>query len=268
MVKLQQFLDEYFDLIKRVNNFHWKVIIENKFVFPKINYIDLKKFIDTATNFLTDIDDKILKGLTGKLYQDMGSLYSFYTQFARESQYSEVIFYKNYLDTLDEYREVKEKVDSLKDKIEEYTDLISKSEEQLKHISKEDKSYKKIKKVYVDSIYELSKCKDEFYENKGKMENIIKKEEVAFFPEFKKLREMHLKKLKKIINIKLFYFEKLLWFNAQNSQIIVKFFETSNIKGDFSTKTFIQYFLKNIDEAKSNNSEWVSYLKQMLKVIE
>ena len=267
-MKLQEFLDEYFNLIKRVNDFHWNFLIENKFVFPKNNYIELKRFIDTATNFLRDIDDKILKGLAGKLYQDMDSLYKFYTQFSKESQYSEVIFYKNYLDTLDEYREVKEKVEKLKDKIEEYTELISKSEEQLKHITQEDSSYKKIKKVYVDSIYELSKCKDEFYENKRKMETIKKREEVKFFPEFKKLRDIHLKKLEKIINVKLFYFEKLLWFNAQNSELIVKFFTTSHIEGDFSTKTFIEYFLKNIDEAKSNNSEWLSYLKQMLKVIE
>jgi len=267
-VKLQEFLDQYFDLIKRVNDFHWKILIENKFIFPKNNYIELKKFIDTATNFLRDIDDKILKGLNGKLYQDMDSLYNFYNQFAKESQYSEVIFYKNYLDTLDEYREVKEKVENLKDKIEEYTDLISKSEEQLKHITQKDSSYKKIKKIYVDSIYELSKCKDEFYENKRKMEEIKKREEVKFFPEFKKLREIYLKKLEKIINVKLFYFDKLLWFNAQNSELIVNFFTTSHIEGDFSTKTFIKYFLKNIDEAKSNNSEWLSYLKQMLRVIE
>jgi len=267
-VKLQEFLDEYFALIKKVNNFHWNFLIENQFVFPKNNYMDLKRFIDTATNFLRDIDDKLLVGLTGKLYQDIDSLYTYYKKFKNETQYIEVVFYKNYLDSLEEYREVKEKVEKLKSKIEEYSDLISKSEEELKYITEKDPSYKKTKKIYVDSIYELSKCKDEFYENKGKMEEIKKREEDKFFPEFKKLREMHLKKLEKIINVKLFYFEKLLWFNAQNSELIVKFFTTSHIEGDFSTKTFIQYFLKNIDESKSNNSEWLSYLKQMLKVIE
>jgi len=267
-VELQQFLDEYFALIKKVNNFHWNFLIENKFVFPKNNYIELKRFIDTATNFLRDIDDKILKGLAGKLYQDIDSLYQFYIKFTKETQYIEVVFYKNYLDSLDEYREVKEKVEKLKDKIEEYTELISKSEEELKYITEKDPSYKKIKKTYVDSIYELSKCKDEFYENKGKMEEIKKREEVKFFPEFKKLREIYLKKLEKIINVKLFYFEKLLWFKAQNSELIVKFFTTSHIEGDFSTKTFVEYFLKHIDESKSNNSEWLSYLKHMLKVVE
>jgi len=267
-VKLQEFLDEYFALIKKVNNFHWNFLIENKFVFPKTNYMDLKKFIDTSTNFLRDIDDKILKGLAGKLYQDIDSLYQFYIQFTKETQYIEVIFYRNYLDSLDEYREVKEKVEKLKGKIEEYTDLISKSEEDLKYMTEKDNLYKKTKKIYVDSIYELSKCKDKFYENKGKMEEIKKREEVEFFPEFKKLREIHLKKLEKIINVKLFYFEKLLWFNAQNSELIVKFFTTSHIEGDLSTKTFIKYFLKNIDESKSIHSDWINYLKQILKVIE
>lgn len=79
---------------------------------------------------------------------------------------------------------------------------------------------------------------------------------------------MHLKKLEKIINVKLYYYEKLLWFKASESYEIKKFFESSNIDGDFSTKTFINYYLKNLDESKSSNGDWLKYLKKILKVIE
>jgi len=127
---------------------------------------------------------------------------------------------------------------------------------------------KKIKKVYVDSIYELSKKGDRFYEAKKLMEEIERKEELQFFPRFNKLREMHLKKLEKIINVKLYYFDKLLWYNASKSNLIVEFFNKSNIDGDFSTKTFIKYFLKNIDMSKSHNSDWLIYLQKILKVVE
>jgi len=267
-MKLEDFLKEYFDLIKRVNSFHWQFLTENKFIFPKNSYIELKKFIDTATNFLSDIDDKILQGLTGKLYSDVDSLYEFYIKFLKETKYIEAIFYKNYLDLLDEYQVVKKNVKKLQNKIEEYTELITTSEEKLEHISENDPKYKKLKRIYVDAIHELSNYQDEFYKNKKKMIEIEKREEGIFFSEFKKLRDFNLKKLEKIINSKLFYFDKLLWVNAQKSKDIVQFFKTSNIEGEFSTKTFIQYFLRNIDEAKSNKSEWISYLKQMLKVIE
>ncbi|GAB6045843.1 hypothetical protein JCM11957_14410 [Caminibacter profundus] len=79
---------------------------------------------------------------------------------------------------------------------------------------------------------------------------------------------MHLKKLEKIINVKLYYFDKLLWYNASKSNLIVEFFNKSNINGDFSTKTFIKYFLKNIDMSKSHNSDWLIYLQKILKVVE
>ena len=95
-----------------------------------------------------------------------------------------------------------------------------------------------------------------------------KKEEKEFFPKFNDLKKTNLLKLKKIINTKLFYFDKILWYNASQSDLIIKFFETSDIKGDFSTKTFIQYFLKNVDISKSNNSDWIIYLQKILKVIE
>jgi len=265
---LEEFLNNYFELIKKVNDFHWKFIVENKFKFPTSDYIKLKQFIDTATNFLSEIDENILTGLAGKLYQDVNSLYHFYNEFVKKSQYTEYVFYQEYLENIEKYKTIKEKVEKLKKSMEEYNLLIKSSEEQLKNISEKDPNYKKIKKTYVDAIYELSKVKDEYYESKKLMEEIEKKESMKFFPEFNKLKEINIKKLKKIINVKLYYFDKILWFNASKSPSIIKFFDESHIEGDFSTKTFIKYYLKNIDISKSANSEWLIYLQNMLKVAE
>ena len=265
---LEKFLDDYFELIKEINNFHFNYLMSNKFYFPKTDYIELKRFIDTATNFLSDIDNKIMEGLTGKLYQDIHSLYSFYKNFTQKSQYAQNIFYQGYLENISNYKTLKNKVKKLKASIEKYTHTIATNEEKLKTMSKNDKEYKKTKRLYVDAIYELSLAKDQFYESKNMIEEIEKKEEKEFFPKFNDLKKTNLLKLKKIINTKLFYFDKILWYNASQSDLIIKFFETSDIKGDFSTKTFIQYFLKNVDISKSNNSDWIIYLQKILKVIE
>jgi hypothetical protein len=265
---LERFLDDYFDLIKKVNDFHWDYLTKNKFKFPKANYIELKKFIDTATNFLRDIDINILNGLAGKLYQDIESLYNFYNDFYKKSKYTEYVFYREYLESIEKYKKLGEKVKNLKKSMEEYNLTIQASEEQLKKISEKDPNYKKIKKTYVDSIYELSKVKDEYHNVKSEMIKIEKREEMRFFPKFNKLKEINLKKLEKIINTKLYYFEKILWFNASKSPLVIKFFNDSHIEGNFSTKTFIKYFLKNIDISKSSNSKWYLYLQKMLKVAE
>ena len=265
---LEEFLENYFDLIKKVNEFHWKWIIENKLKIPSTDYIKLKRFIDTATNFLSEIDDNILNGLAGKLYQDVNSLYLFYKDFLKKSKYTEYVFYQEYLENFEKYRAIKEKVEQLKKSMEEYNLTIQSTEEQMKNISEKDSNFKRLKKIYVDSIYELSKVKDEYYQAKKEMEDIEKNESMKFFPEFNKLKEINLKKLEKIINVKLYYFEKMLWCNASKSSLIIKFFNESNIDGDFSTKTFIKYFLKNVDISKSANSEWITYLQNMLKVVE
>jgi DNA repair exonuclease SbcCD ATPase subunit len=268
MMVLEEFFDNYFKLIKEVNDFHFEYLVSNKFKFPKTNYLELKKFIDTATNFLSDIDEHILNDLAGKLYNDINSLYKFYKDIKNKTKYVELVFYQEYLEKKEEYRTLKEEYEQLKKSMEEYNSAIAKFEEQLKTLKKDTPEYKKVKRNYVDTIYELSKNKDRFYQVKEELERLEKEEERKFFPKFEKLKDLHIKKLEKILNVKLYYFEKLLWHNASNSQAVVKFFETSNIDGDFSTKTFIKYFLKKIDPSKTQDSEWYSYLQKMLKVAE
>jgi len=265
---LDEFLDDYFRELKKVNEFHWAYLVTHNFKFPKSDYIELKKFIDTATNFLSEIDRNIISKLTGKLYQDINSLHKYYNEFSKKSKYTEYVFSKEYLESIERYKKLKDEVDLAQKTMEDYNSIIKATEEQLKIMSDSDLSYKRMKKKYVDAIYELSKIKEDFYKAKKSMVEIEKAEQLKFFPEFNKLKSHNLKKLQKIINVKLYYFEKLLWFNASKSPAIIKFFDESQIEGDFSTKTFIKYFLKSIDVSKSSNSEWITYLQKMLRVVE
>jgi len=265
---LEEFLDNYFSLIKKVNKFHLDYLTTNHFKFPKNDYVELKRFIDTAANFLSDIDDTILSKLAGKLYQDVNSLYEFYNEFSKKTKYADFIFYEEYLVNLKIYIELKKRVRELEQDKAKYSSLMQTTELQLKTLTENDPLYKPTKKNYVDAIYNLSKAEEEHSKAKSEMIEIEKREKERFFPAFKEIREKELATLHTIINVKLFYFDKLLWFNASNSSLIQKFFYESNIEGDFSTKTFIKYFLKNIDESKTSNSEWLNYLQKMLKVIE
>ncbi|GAB6074225.1 hypothetical protein [Nautilia lithotrophica] len=271
---LDEFIELYFSEIEKINNYHFNYLISNKFSFPKNNYIELKKFIDTATHFLSEIDDSLLKGLTAKLYNDINSLYKYYQNFRKKTEYDEFVFSNEYLPEHDKYKQLKNKFEILKSEIENYNKTILEVENKLKKYKQQPKEqedlirYKKLKKQQVDSIYYISKIKEEYTEIKKIMNELENSERKTFIPKFNKFKDLHLKKLEKIINVKLFYYEKLLWVNASESSEIKKFFEQSNIEGEFSTKTFINYYLKNIDETKSSNGEWLKYLKKILKVIE
>jgi len=267
-VELDQFLNEYFKTIKEVNDFHFKYLVENGFIFPKINYLELSRFLETATNFLLDIDPNLLEGVGEKLYQDIKSLYEFYGSFKKKVKYSEIVFYKEYLENLERYVRLKKRYEELKKAIENYNDTIKFSEEKLKFIGEKDPNYKKLKKQLVDAIYELSKHREEFSKVRDSLKELEKSESLKFFPKFNELKKIHLKKLEKILNVKIFYFDKLLWYRARQSVLVRKFFERSHIEGDFSTKTFIKYYLKNIDMKKAKNSEWIFYLNNLLKVLD
>ena len=274
MQNINTFITEYFKEINDVNRFHFDFLIRNRFQFPKVDYLKLKKFIDNVTHFLQDIDDRLLDPLGAKLYNDIDSLYKFYNEMKKKTEFSEVVFYREYLETLQEYKSLKEKYETLKIKIDELNTVISKTEEQLGRYREPPKEkealaeYKRLKRKNVDSIYEYSKLKDEYSQIKKSLKAVEETEKLKFFDKFEQEKKKSFLKMEKIINCKLFYYDRLLWYRAKNSREINKFFENSHIDGDFSTKTFIKYFLKNIDSSKAKNKEWIVYLTEILKVVE
>jgi hypothetical protein len=268
------FLENFFDEIKEISEFHLDYLKKNNFKFPDVDYIQLKRFIDTATNNLYTLEPHILSGLLGKLYQDIKSLYEYYQKFKSSVKIPQIIFHKQYLSKIDFYKELTTKLDVVTENMEQFRHTMETTENELKmyksiptikeHLDK----YKQLKKRNVDSIYYFAQYKEDFVNLKSKLVEFEKSEELEFFPKFKELRAKYLQDLEKVLNSKMFYFDKLLWYEAQKSMSIERFFSEANIEGDYSTKTFIKYYLKNIDISKANNSEWLGYLNKILRVLD
>ena len=51
MMVLEEFFDNYFKLIKEVNDFHFEYLVSNKFKFPKANYLELKRFNNEKNSY-------------------------------------------------------------------------------------------------------------------------------------------------------------------------------------------------------------------------
>ncbi len=267
-MSIDEFLEEYFKLIEKVNEFHWEYLTTNKFIFPKNDYFQLKHFIDTAVNFLLDIEPNLFDNLSSKLFNDIQSLYQFYNQFHKKSEYHKLVFYNEFLNQIENYKKLKQEFENTKNKMKKHYSIIEEKESLLNKIDSKDTQYKTIKKDYVDALYYYSKEKENYYALKEEIETIENRYKDEFKNNFIKLRDKNLLKLKKIISTKLFYFDSLLWYRAYQFESIMIFKEKSNIEGELSTKTFIKYFIKNIDIEKSQNSQWYNYLQTILKVID
>ena len=271
---IDTFFQKFFQEIKKITEFHLDYLKTNHFEFQHVDYIQLKRFIDTATNNLYNLEPHLLSGLLGKLYQDIKSLYEYYKTFKSSVKIPQIIFQKQYLSEINFYKESTLKLNVISEKMDKFRSNIESTESELKIYKtiptnpEELSKYKQLKKRNVDAIYYFSQYKDEFIALKSKLIEFENQEKLEFFPKFKELKTKYLNNLEKILNTKMFYFDKLLWYEAQKSSNIQRFFDESNIKGDYSTKTFIKYYLKNIDISKANDSEWINYLTKILKGLE
>ena len=83
--------------------------------------------------------------------------------------------------------------------------------------------------------------------------------------DFKKKSQTILDDLIKLINIKSYCLDQALWYFAERSKSIPKFFKSARIKGEFSLATYIDYYLKNVDEELSMDAKEIRLLKQAMK---
>lgn len=273
-LNVDEFLYNYYNETAKVTSFHLEYLNRNSFAKPSIDYFKLKRFIDTATNNLYSMDPTLLSGLLGKLYQDIKALYEYYATFVKTVKVPSMIFYKDYLNKIEYYKKMRIESENLQEKMEHFKEMMDQSTMKLKTYKavpkKEDEIqiYKSIKKQNVDSIYYFGEYREKYVKLKSELLSFEKKEEKKFLPRFTELKDRYTNELETIINTKYYYFDKLLWFEAQKSLIIQQFFDEADINGDYSTKTFISYYLKNIDVSKANDSEWINYLQSIVKSLE
>ena len=125
---------------------------------------------------------------------------------------------------------------------------------------------KKVKRQYADLSFELYSFRDEVQA----LARIRNEFEQVFFERFGEILKENIKALEKgllnILNHKAYSLDYDLWTKAKQSENIRQFFKVAKIDGGFSSKTYLKYFLKNLDENKS--SEMQDDLRDILKYLE
>ena len=227
--EINSFNKVYFEDINKILKFNMDFLKTNDLKDPtNVDYIKLKDFIESYINNLKSIDLKIYKGTLQKLHGDVNSLYQLYTKFKKYNQVSSVIFINHFLTYSPYYKELEEKI-------------------------------KKTKQ-------EMSNEAKQLTENlKNKIKNFEKENKERFKEIFEKKFKEHIKNFEDIINIKIYYLNKVFWKKARASSYIRQFFRESDIKEELNIKTFIKYYLRNVNTKKLNEGGWNKYLKDCLE---
>lgn len=267
------FLADYFAFPQSVVNFHLDYLEENEFIEPEVDYIQIKRFIDSAINHLKSADPELYTGLLFKLSMDVSALQEFYLKFKAENKVSSVVFIRDFLSNVGFYSKLADEAMLEEAKKNEAEGIANTTSNQLQSIPKpsteeETKEYKALKRRNVDAIHNAATARERLVELRGEMNAFEKKAKVEFENQFHTYIKEFNDAFRGVINTKIYYLEKLLWEKAKASAGIKKFFKKAQIKGALETKTFINYYLRNIDIDKTRSGGWHKYLHDCLKLLD
>lgn len=267
------FLDHFFEDETMVAEHELNFLDENGLQKPEIDYMKMRQFIITAYNNLKEMDLTIAEGLVGKMYKDITILVNFYQEFLKKIKISNLVYQRDFLPSVQEYKHLNDDKTLTEAKINQYKHISLSTERELEDIaiSKEKVDEKKIKLLRrrnVDALYNLEKSKEHLKEVAVELNELEESMKGQFFEQFEVYCDDYKNAFEEVINTKLFYFEKLLWQHAEQSSGVRKFFDSAGITGSYSTKTYLNYYLRNIDIEKSKSNDWHRYLHSLLKVLD
>ncbi len=228
-----------------------------------LDFILMKRFLHTAYNNLRDMDSTFMDEYLLELKGDLKVLESVYQKFHKKNSVPEVAYESIFLEQQSTYKNYKKKMDLNLSELYTLKSTIKSLEFQMKDVQKEirnskvtkhielkEMDFKRYNSYYVDSIHRSGNLKDENLQIKDALEKFSKK----YVDEFVSLYAQEAKKYDEYIREQLdgyaYEFDKKMWESAETSSAIRSFFKRANIDDDFSSKTFLKYFIKGLDETK------------------
>jgi len=267
------FMQEYFAEVEEIVGFHVEFINENGFIEPSVDYSSLRVFLDTAANDLKSLDPGIFNSLLIKLHSDVASLHNYFTKLTKNLQISKVVYVRDFLENIKLFVDLQDDMKKTDGQKGKYKSLMLQAENQLEAMkeikTKEDLAKQKnLKRRYADALHKYSECEEELKVIRKKLKYLEEVFQEEFFEQFEQYRDYYLSVLKRVVNVKAYYFDKLLWYNAKDSEIIRKFFKDSKIEGDYETKTFVKYYIRNLNIDQTKEHSWHAYLTEVLRMLD
>jgi len=289
-VPLDLCLDAFFQRFINVAD-KFKSHLQNSLSLP---YKKVKRFILTAFHNLVEIDANINNNTLHMTYKKLEEIEMYHNALLKEARIPleiniaavldkdadasvktkierllDIPFTKIYLDKQTNYNKLKEQFEQnkqisaqslsnakmLEPKIEKLEAELLKMSTRSAAYAKIEARLKEMRKQYVDLIDKAQSLKED---NENIINDLREFRDTYrlifikfFFQKAKVLAEI----LEREMNCIAYEFDKILWDNSKKSRSIQNFFKEAKIEGSYSTKTFIKYYLKNLNEGKMNKDD-------------
>ena len=204
--EVYKFCEIYFKELADVAEDNAHFVDDHNLRIPKENYAILNKFLQKTLQNFKILDPTYSTKTLNKLALDLAQLNEFYIAIEKKSRDIKSIFEKKFIPkspTLINFAKA----------ILDFADLPDKTSDELIYIKKMKQDYIQLKKVY-ESIFEETFSDD---------------------------KKHYLLTLKGAINSKSYYFDKLLWKEADESLTIVKHFSIRKLDEKLNSKDYILF---------------------------
>ncbi len=275
---VEECLNEYFNLIKAEIAKYSPTLSQDK--TKSLYYSKMKRFIFTAYNNLFEMDSKFFDDNLRQLRRDLFGLEKV-DEHVRgillgiQNTYDNIFLkkQKDYI-LVEKYLALSQaRLSALSTNERALKALMFEKEKKMNEHSKLSLKYKeaedelkKVRRQYADLTHELYAIKNET-QTLAHLKIEFEKNSYEIFLEILKEKVKILENgLLNILNHKAYTLDFDLWSKAKKSENIRQFFKVAKIDGGFSSKTYLKYFLKNLDETKS--SEIQDELREILKYLE
>ena len=244
-----------------------------------LDYIKIRRFLLTAYNNLIEIDYSFENNELAEAKQKLQNAYSLYLYFNSEIEIIQKAYERIFLSRQTEYKELynkmqfnKSEISRLNSKIKALEITISEKNEKIAKMSRRSDEYKELmneikhlKGTMVDAIHKVAKITEENHLFINMIDNFYKKYYEKFKKDFQEFIDLYRPKLEKIQNVLAYKFDTLIWEKANRSKAIKRFFHQAGIIEEFSSITFLKYYIKTLDEKKlsQKNRELLELLKYL-----
>lgn len=244
-----------------------------------LDYFRMKRFMFTAFNNLIELDASIYDQNVSTLYEQINEAQSQYDKYKKTYLYPKLAFNNIFLKytnhqkaqrrlelNLSEMGDLKATLEPLEEKIKAKVKKLSSLDKKSEECEDLALSIKKDRRVYVDTIDKIGTIREE----NELLIPIIEEYYDLFYEEFVDKFDLTCREslnfLQERLNALAFVFDKFMWAKARKSKIVQNFFKESGIHEDYSSLTYLKYYLKALDSEKlSNDHKELFELKEYLE---
>lgn len=277
-LSIEESIDHYFKhVLVRMSSF------DNKDRYNrKMDFVVMKQFLFTAFNNFREMDaafeDKEFKEVK-KIFLDAIKLKQDIKKriFHAMEVLFEIVFLRYqipYMEMYIEFEKLKKEQEDLRAAQGIYSRQMDEAKEEMKKYKESTEAYKKhegdwkrLNGKQVDVVHKIREAGDRIAHLDEKMSEFKAEHYDSFCSIFKEKSEDIQKDIDSALNILAYRFDKQIWRRAKKSKQIKEYYYQSGIRGLFSSKTYLEYFVGNLDKkaASLSNKKIIDYLAKYNK---